>query len=237
MFDLDVSFVVILSAAVVIAYTVSGGLWSVAMSDVIQLTFIVVGLVAALPFVLAQCGGTSQMFGDYTHALGERSRLFPEAAAWTGPDAWGWSWIDSALLLIFGGIPWQVYFQRVLASRSPATAVMMSITAGFACLLIASAPILIGMGGVCLDWSALGLESPSDPALILPIVLRHAVPATISMVGLTAIAAAVMSSVDSSILSSSSMFAWNVFRPLTGMDERDPRLNIVLRSAIVALGA
>jgi high affinity choline transporter 7 len=237
MFDLDVSVVVILAAAVVIAYTVSGGLWSVAMSDVIQLTCIVGGLVAALPFVLAHCGGVSQMFGDYHEAVGARSRLFPEAAAWTGPDAWGWTWVDSALLLIFGGIPWQVYFQRVLASRSPRTAVKMSISAGFACLLIAFAPMLIGMSGVCLDWSSLGVDPPSEPALILPIVLRHAVPTVISLVGLTAIAAAVMSSVDSSILSSSSMFAWNVFRPLSGMDQRDPRLNLVLRSAIVILGS
>ena len=237
MFDLDVSLVVILSAAVVITYTVSGGLWSVAMSDVIQLACIVGGLAAALPFVLGHCGGVSQMFGDYHLAVGDRSRLFPHASAWSGPDAWGWSWIDSALLLIFGGIPWQVYFQRVLASRSPSTAVSMSITAGIACLVIALAPMLIGMGGVCLDWDSFGVDPPSDPALILPVVLRHAVPTVISMIGLTAIAAAVMSSVDSSILSSSSMFAWNVFRPLAGMDERDPRLNVVLRTAIVALGA
>lgn len=58
-----------------------------------------------------------------------RRRSFPQ-------PAWGnryYKWWDTALLLIFGGIPWHVYFQRVLASKDEATAKRLSIGAGVLC--------------------------------------------------------------------------------------------------------
>lgn len=62
---------------------------------------------------------------------------------------------------------------------------------------------------------------PSDQASnILPLVLQYLTPTWVSFIGLGAVAAAVMSSTDSSILSASSMFARNIykmiFRPKVG---------------------
>ena len=42
-----------------------------------------------------------------------------------------------ACLLVFGGIPWQVYFQRVLACPDERTARRLSIGSGALCLAIA----------------------------------------------------------------------------------------------------
>ena len=55
-----------------------------------------------------------------------------------------WSYIDYGLLLIFGGIPWQVYFQRVLSSKTAGRAQLLSYVAAFGCLLMAIPPVLIG---------------------------------------------------------------------------------------------
>lgn len=55
-----------------------------------------------------------------------------------------WSYIDNGLLLIFGGIPWQVYFQRVLSSKSAGTAQILSYVAAVGCVLMAIPPVLIG---------------------------------------------------------------------------------------------
>ena len=237
LFGIDPALVVLVAATVVVTYTVMGGLWSVAFSDVLQFVCICVGLSIALPFVIHQCGGLTEMWRDYQAVYGTKARLIPDANAWTQPDPWGWQWVDAALLLICGGIPWQVYFQRVLATANARSAQVMSVTAGLACLLVALIPMLIGMGGACLDWNALAVEEPSDAAIILPYLLRHGVPSVVSLIGLTAIAAAVMSSVDSSILSSASMFAWNVYRPWIGHNKQDARLQLVLRVAIVVIGA
>lgn len=54
------------------------------------------------------------------------------------------SYIDYGLLLIFGGIPWQVYFQRVLSSKTASRAQMLSYVAAIGCFLMAIPPVMIG---------------------------------------------------------------------------------------------
>ncbi len=48
------------------------------------------------------------------------------------------------LVLIFGGIPWQVYFQRVLSARTEKGAMYLSYIAAFGCFLMAIPSVLIG---------------------------------------------------------------------------------------------
>lgn len=48
---------------------------------------------------------------------------------------------------MFGGIPWQVYFQRVLSSDSAAHAQILSFIAAFGCIVMAVPSILIGAIG------------------------------------------------------------------------------------------
>lgn len=55
-----------------------------------------------------------------------------------------WYYLDYGLLLIFGGIPWQVYFQRVLSSKSAGRAQLLSYVAAVGCILMAIPPVLIG---------------------------------------------------------------------------------------------
>ena len=48
------------------------------------------------------------------------------------------------LLKVFGGIPWQAYFQRVLASNTVSNAQTASFIAAFGCAFMAIPSILIG---------------------------------------------------------------------------------------------
>ena len=69
------------------------------------------------------------------------------------------------------------------------------------------------------DWGATDypgdLPIPEENyALLLPLVLQYLTPTPVAVVGLGAVSAAVMSSADSSILSSSSMFARNIYKPI-----------------------
>ena len=50
--------------------------------------------------------------------------------------------------------------------------------------------------------------------LVLPLVLQYLTPPAVAVIGLGAVSAAVMSSADSSMLSSSSLFAQNVYKPV-----------------------
>ena len=48
-------------------------------------------------------------------------------------------------MLVFGGIPWNCYFQRVLSCRTPRDAQRMSIYSGLLTMAFVIPPLLIGM--------------------------------------------------------------------------------------------
>ncbi|NKB87252.1 MAG: sodium:solute symporter [Acidobacteria bacterium] len=237
-FGVDVQLGIIVSAAVAIGYTLIGGLWAVAVTDVVQLLVLVVGLAVATPLVASHLGGMDAAWAAYTAHFGEAARLLPPADGWRRPEWSGsfWSWWDSALLLVFGGIPWHVYFQRVLASRDASTARWLSLLAAPVCILAAIPAVLIGAVATVADWSALGLAAP-EANLVLPWVLRYLGGPLVASVGLAAIAAAVMSSVDSSILSAASMGAWNIYQPLINPRATANQLRRAIRGGIAIVGA
>lgn len=223
----DFTSAILISAIVAVAYTTLGGLWAVASTDVLQLTILVLGLWAVIPVITQGAGGLDLVWESYQVAPGWN---FPSGQA-------QWQWWDFALLLVLGGVPWQVYFQRVLSSQSVSAARYLSFLAAPVCLIAAAPALIIGMVGAVTDWSALGHPSPESPALILPHVLRYLTNPWIAALGLGALSAAVMSSVDSSILSAASMAAWNVYRPLFNPEATPTQLANVIRRFILLIGA
>ncbi len=230
---LDTSSAIILSGLIAIAYTSLGGLWAVALTDVLQMIILIGGLLLVLPFALEATGGWEQVWSTYQEKKGALASLIPSREA-LGSSYWNW-W-DYALLLIFGGIPWQVYFQRVLSAKDEQTAVKLSIIAGFVCLLAAVPAVMIGIISASADWQGMGLAAPPDGASTLPYVIRYLTNPWVATLGLGAIAAAVMSSVDSSILSASSMASWNVYRPLLRPNITAGRLASVIKRCIWIIG-
>ena len=235
---LDFDSSILLSAAIAIGYTVLGGLWAVALTDVFQLVILLIGLILVIPFAAEAVGGLGNAIDAYQAQKGILARLFPPLDGWRHPE-WGnsyWNWWDYALLLIFGGVPWQVYFQRVLAAKSESTALWLSVFAGVVCIFAAIPPVLIGIIGSTVDWAAAGAPPLQQPALVLPYVIRYLTPPLVATIGLGALAAAVMSSVDSSILSASSMASWNVYRPLFAPKITSEQLNRVIKRCIWIIG-
>uniref|UniRef100_A0A8C3SY10 Solute carrier family 5 member 7 n=1 Tax=Chelydra serpentina TaxID=8475 RepID=A0A8C3SY10_CHESE len=140
------------------------------------------------------------------------------------------------------GIPWQAYFQRVLSSSSATYAQVLSFLAAFGCLVMALPAILIGAIGASTDWNKTmyGLPDPTERQeadMILPIVLQYLCPVYISLFGLGAVSAAVMSSADSSILSASSMFARNIYQLSFRQNATDREIIWVMRITIFVFGA
>jgi len=102
--------------------------------------------------------------------------------------------------------------------------------------LAAIPAMMIGIIGDVVSWEALGAPTPEEPALVLPYVVRYLTNPIVATIGLGAIAAAVMSSVDSSILSASSMTSWNVYRPLFKPNITADQLSKVLKRVIWIIG-
>jgi high affinity choline transporter 7 len=212
------------SAVIALGYTLLGGLISVAYTDVIQIFFIVFGLFLALPFAL-----TSEFVDDiYKDKLDDGV-----TPAWYGkvePQDVG-LWVDYWFLLVFGGIPWQCYYQRVLSSKTANRAMFLSYGGAAIALIMTGPSVLFGAIAKNTDWTAAGYlcGAPTDKCnegdlgypvctdhtptkVVLPLALQYLTPKAVAFFGLGAVSAAVMSSTDSSMLSASTMIARNFYQ-------------------------
>lgn len=201
---------IIVSAAIAMTYTLFGGLYSVAFTDVIQLICIFVGLVFSIPFMAAN-DNVKVPFKTNDVVL------FPDKPGGfygqlVGSD--GGVWFDYALMLIFGGVPWQAYFQRVLSSRNVKVAQTLSFCGAFGCFSAAIPSIIIGLITMNTNWEKTDYNQclrKADYKLAVPLTLLYLTHPAVAFIGLGAVSAAVMSSTDSSILGVSTMFTRNVF--------------------------
>lgn len=235
----DTRLSILVSSGVAIAYTVLGGLRAVAYTDVIQLVLIFLGLGVAVPYALSAAGGAELVWRELDWTAGFDSPLsYASYADWT-------------IILVLGGIPWNGYFQRVLASRDESDAVKLSIGAGVICALMALPPLFLGLSAANVDWAAIGAtpaaaavggitipdQLAQTPALAMALLMRLAVPQWIGVLGLGALAAAVMSSVDSSVLSAASLLAWNGYKRVIKPNVSDHELARVIQVLVIVLGA
>jgi high affinity choline transporter 7 len=230
---LDLTSAIVLSAIVVTAYTVVGGMWSVAYTDIVQLGLIPIGMLAALPFALDQAGGLAHCAQKYVAGHPSTSQLVPPiqagGAVWTPQEIVKW-W-DMTMMLILGGIPWNCYFQRVLSCETPARARQHSLLAGILTSSLTIPPLLLGMAA----FAIFGAGGINPASATLPRLLNSVVPYPVMLLGLGAIVGAVTSSFSASILSAGAMFSWNIYRPLLAPRATSTRIETVIRISILGL--
>ncbi|XP_038550470.1 high-affinity choline transporter 1-like, partial [Micropterus salmoides] len=138
--DININMSVVISALIAIFYTLVGGLYSVAYTDVVQLFCIFLGLWISVPFAMS-----NPAVSDITVSAKEVIYQSPWLGKIDSEDKWLWA--DNFCLLMLGGIPWQVYFQRVLSASSATYAQVLSFLAAFGCLVMAVPSVLIGAIG------------------------------------------------------------------------------------------
>jgi Na+/proline symporter len=230
---------ILMAAIVTTAYTMLGGMWSVAYTDVFQLGLVAIGLAAAVPFVLDGAGGLDQIWLRYASARPEGHGIVPGTfggGMWSAPAMV--SWWDVSLMLMLGGIPWNCYFQRVLSCTSPANAVGQSIVSGVLTIAFTAPPLLMGIAAFSYPWPPEALTRlQANPAETLPLLFALAVPQLVGMLGLAAIVGAVTSSFSSSILSAGSMLSWNCLKRLVWPSLTVVQMARVIRLSILLFGA
>jgi Na+/proline symporter len=200
-FGLDPLWGIAIVAVVGTAYTLLGGMWSVTLTDAVQLALLAIGLVVLSIDVLTELGGLDVLI-ERTPPKARVLIPTEDAQAFVG-------WLGVLAIGALGNLPGQDLTQRVFASRSERTAVWACHVAGIAYLALGTLPLLLGLAA-----NVLAPETAGQSTLpALAGLFADPVTATIFVVALVS---AVLSTIDSAILSPASVIAHNLLEPRIG---------------------
>ena len=208
--------------AVIVFYTMFGGLRAVAATDVLQMVFVVIGVLALFFVVVNDAGG----FGNVAQLMPEHAfRLVPEGRTFNDWFTYLQVWFSSGLVAI--GVISVV--QRAMAARNEQVAQNSFYLAGFGHLSLGLIPVTLGL------IASVTMPGLVDPETVIPqLAIAHLHPVAIAIfVG--ALLAAIMSSADSTLLAAASVFSNNIL-PLFKPQASDRLRLLVTRAAIPIFG-
>jgi solute:Na+ symporter, SSS family len=216
---------------VVLVYTLFGGMWSVALTDFVQMIVIGLGLIAIAWFAADLAGGAGKVF-DYAATEG-KFQFFPTG----GAREWVF-FFAAAITMMLGSIPQQDVFQRVMSSDSAETAVRGPVIGGTLYFLFALIPMFVVTAAVLVMGPEAQALLKDDPQKVLPTLVMTRMPVMLQVAFFGALLSAIMSTASATLLAPSTAFVENILRNIRpGMSDaatlRAMRLSVLVLSAIV----
>lgn len=196
---------ILVGGAVVLIYSVIGGMWSITLADQVQFIIKTIGIFALmLPFTLSRAGGFSgieQHMGDPAfNLIGDESfGATPEKIV---------TWF---VVFTFGVLIGQDIWQRVFTARTPKVARLGGTLAGVYCILYGVAGALIGMGAHAVLGD--GIKAKDD---VYAEVANRILPVGVGGLVLAAAVAAMMSTASGALIAAATVARNDVVPFLTG---------------------
>jgi SSS family solute:Na+ symporter len=201
---------IIIGAVIVTVYTLFGGMWSVALTDVIQTAAIVIGLLIVAVLVGNLAGG----FDAVLEAAQREGKLdlFPHitAAAWL-------TFIGEFVTMALGSIPQQDVFQRVTSAKNERTAFLGTLGGGLFYFGFAFVPMFIAFSATLVNPENVALFESEDTRVvqqILPNLILHSTPIWCQVLFFGALLSAILSTASGTLLAPSSLLTENVLQPV-----------------------
>ena len=222
----------VLGTLIVLIYTLFGGMWSVALTDLVQMVVICAGLIVIAWFAADLAGGADKVV-NYAVSEG-KMQFFPKDA-----DAKTWIFFfAAAITMMLGSIPQQDVFQRVMSSKDEKVAVMGPVIGGSLYIAFAFIPMFVVTAAVLIMPEATAALMADDPQKILPTLVMERMPLAVQIAFFGALLSAIMSTASATMLAPSTAFVENVLRNIKpGLSDAQTlkamRISVVVFTACV----
>jgi solute:Na+ symporter, SSS family len=200
---------ILIGAGVVVVYTIFGGMWSVALTDLFQSVVILIGLVAVAWLVGDMAGGAGKVIAAASEA--GKFEFWPKG----GTKEW-LAFLAAWMTLAIGSIPQQDVFQRVTSAKDEKTAVRGTLIGGAVYFCFAFVPIFIAYSALVIDPGYEKLfanEDAREIQRILPDLILNKTPMWAQVLFFGALLSAILSTASGAIIAPTSLFTENVIRP------------------------
>jgi len=206
---LDLNAGIVIGAFIVLGYTIWGGMWSVALTDLFQTVVILIGLTAVAVLVGNMAGGPSKVISTAVEA--GKFEFWPKG----GAKEW-LAFVAAWATLAIGSIPQQDVFQRVTSAKNERTAIMGSLFGGVAYFCFAFVPMFIAYAALVIDPGFTKLfanEDVREIQRILPNLILERTPMWAQVLFFGALLSAILSTASGALLAPTALFTENVVKP------------------------
>ena len=220
---------IVLGAVIVLGYTIWGGMWSVAMTDLFQSVIILIGLGAVAWLVGEMAGGPGKVIAAAAEA--GKFEFFPKA----GAKEW-LAFLAAWMTLAIGSIPQQDVFQRVTSVKDEKTAIAGCLTGAGVYFVFAFVPIFIAYAALVIDPGYAKLfanEDAREIQRILPNLILERTPMWAQVMFFGALLSAILSTASGALMAPTALVTENIVRPFAPK-MNDKQFMLLLRVVLVA---
>jgi SSS family solute:Na+ symporter len=206
---IDLTTGILIGTGVVVFYTIFGGMWSVALTDLFQSVVILGGLLAIAWLVGDMAGGAGKVIAAASEA--GKFEFWPKG----GSKEW-LAFLAAWMTLAIGSIPQQDVFQRVTSAKDEKTAVRGTLIGGAVYFCFAFVPIFIAYAALVIDPNYAKLFAAEDAReiqRILPDLILNKTPLWAQVLFFGALLSAILSTASGALIAPTSLFTENVVRP------------------------
>lgn len=219
---------VIIVAVVVTIYSIMGGLWSVTLTDFIQVFLIIIGMIIAVPFAMRLAGGWGNVVANVPAETFDMFKGYSPMAV-----------ISLTIMYVATFTVGQEAVSRYYAARDGKAAKQGSILAAIINFIYAFIPAILGI--ITLALINMGKFNAEDFADVgaryaLPVLAMEAMPAVICGLLFAGIISATMSSSDSDLLGAGSIFANDIYRAVLKPDASSEEVMKVTKIVMAVVG-
>ena len=224
--DIPAQTTLLIATAIIVLYTSFSGIVGDIATDVIQGAIVLIGLMLLLLALADQFGGFGGLFAV----------IQPEQLSVVGVDAEtgeSESWlarIDVFALPILGSLVTQEAVSRLLSTRNEKDARNAALGAGAIYFFVGCIPVLLALGGAHLTvpgWSG-------DDDSFLPKLAQVLLHPVAYLIFLSALVSAILSTVNSNLLSVSSLLSINVLSHVHAKATEMTRLRVARITTVAA---